>query len=166
MPGEGGPGAKAWALNSSAGHQLQHGATEPSSSVPETSGGVLEIWILLCLIAAGRAGLSRRNSYAGLQASFNGWPGPVFFPPLFNRTGAEMPKQTFHILIGALVALQTKHRVLRPLERFGWFLGTRKRGGWDRLCSNANNARPRVAGGRPGLPSPWGSSLASLRKMP
>lgn len=84
---------------------------------------MLEIRILLCL--------SHCNSYAGVQASFNAWPGPgfvVFFPPLCHRTGPEMPKQTFHILPGALVALHTKPRMLQPLGRFAWFLGTRKRG--------------------------------------
>lgn len=69
VPGESGPGQGLGLATPALG-------TSSSPVLPETSSGVLEIRILLCL--------SRSNSYAGVQASFNAWPGPVlFFPLLF-----------------------------------------------------------------------------------
>ena len=113
--------------------------------IVSATGVLLEIWIPLCAVATGS---SCRNFYAGVQASFNCWPGPIFFLLFFffliffNRNELEMPKQTFHILIRVMVALQTKHCMLWPVEWFGWFLTIKKEGSCDLLYLNANYAWP------------------------
>lgn len=78
----------------------------------DSATGVLEIWILLYALATGCAVSSCHNFYAGVQASFSGWPGHFFFLffsflffSFFNRNELEMPKQTFHILIQVMAAL-------------------------------------------------------------